>query len=130
MSDIENVEATEAPEAVVAAEAAVAGPDGVRDIDTITVDEVQHKVADCTEEVQKLVEVFNRWNKKEFARTEELNSIQAQLIDVHDEVVILKAAKETVSRQILDAFKKDDEDEVAPAAVVTEDAPENVTTPE
>lgn len=61
------------------------------DIAELNIDEVKYKVEDLPEDVQGLIRIYNEWNQKE--------------VDFRDEIVIMQAAKETLSRQIIDKVR-------------------------
>jgi hypothetical protein len=67
----------------------------VTDIETINIDETQYAVADASEKVQKLVEIFNEWNQEE--------------ANIRSKLMMLQAAKDSLSRQIIDQIKSDNE---------------------
>jgi len=59
----------------------------VTDISVLNIDGKPYAVESLSDEVRSLVAVYNDWNRKEAG--------------VHDELTILQAAKETLSRQII-----------------------------
>lgn len=69
----------------------------VQDIKVLNIDDVQYAVESMSETCQRLVGVYNDWNKKEAA--------------VREELMILQAAKETLSRQIIDQVRKEKAEE-------------------
>ena len=90
----------------------------VQDIKVLNIDDVQYNVESMSETSQRLVGVFNDWNRKEAA--------------ARDDLTILQAAKETLSRQIIDQVRKEKaeaEAEAAAESVTTTEAPSDETPP-
>lgn len=87
------------------------------DITTLNIDEVTYEVADLSEEVQALVQVYNNWNKREEGIRERMQEVQA-------EATILGAAKQTLSAQIVNKVREE-----AAAAAAAEAPAANVTEP-
>lgn len=90
----------------------------VKKIEVITVDGEQYKVEEMGEEVQKVVRIFDNWNKKDVDLQNEIAALtsetQATLNDMADNLAMIRAAKDTLSRQILEKIKeKGQEREVA-----------------
>ncbi len=81
----------------------------VNDIKTLTIDEVEYKVEDLSTEAQQLIEIYNDWNRKE--------------ADVRDELTRFQAAKQTLSNQIINKVRTDNEPETETAEVNTTEAP-------
>jgi len=83
----------------------------VSDITVLNIDDVPYAVESLSDEVQSLVEIYNEWNRKEAG--------------VRDELTILQAAKETLSRQIIGRVRADldAEAQAAAAAAAANDAP-------
>lgn len=76
------------------------------DITTLNIDEVEYKVEDLSEEAQALINIYNDWNRKE--------------ADVQDEVIRFRAAKQTLSNQIINKVRSDNAPE---SEVNTTEAP-------
>lgn len=77
----------------------------VQDIQVINIDSVPYAVDAMSETAQRLVGVYNGWNQKE--------------ADIRDELMVIQAAKETLSRQIIEQVRA----EKAEAEAKTEDGP-------
>ena len=90
------------------------------DITTLNIDEVSYEVADLSDEVQALVQVYNNWNVRE-------EGIRERFQDVQAELTIIGAAKQTLSAQIVAKVREETAAQAeAPAA---DPAPANVTEP-
>lgn len=63
----------------------------VQDIQVINIDGVPYAVDAMSETSQRLVGVYNGWNQKE--------------ADVRDKLMMVQAAKETISRQIIEQVR-------------------------
>ncbi len=81
----------------------------VKNIETLTIDEVEYKVGDLTNEAQQLIEIYNDWNRKEAV--------------VRDELTRFQAAKQTLSNQIINKVRADNEPETETPEVNTTEAP-------
>lgn len=73
----------------------------VTDISVLNIDGKPYAVESLSDEVRSLVAVYNDWNRKEAG--------------VHDELTILQAAKETLSRQIIGKVREHVAEEEAAA---------------
>ena len=85
----------------------------VNDITVLNIDEVPYEVESLSEEIQRLVGVYNAWNQKEQ--------------DAAGELAILQAAKQTLSAQIVNKVR---EETAAAQAAAAETSGANVTTDE
>lgn len=65
----------------------------VEDIKTLNIDGEAHDVADLSDTVQQMVEIFNSWNNKE--------------VDARNDLMMLQAAKADLSRQIITQVRAD-----------------------
>ena len=74
----------------------------IEPVKVITIDEVQHKIEDMSKPVQQIVNIFNRWNDNEADAQYELNLLA-------DKVTMIRAAKDTISRQILEKIREENE---------------------
>lgn len=63
----------------------------VQDIQVINIDNVPYAVDAMSDTSKRLVGVYNGWNQKE--------------ADIRDELMMIQAAKETLSRQIIDQVR-------------------------
>jgi hypothetical protein len=71
----------------------------IKEVEVLNIDETQLEVKDQSEEVQKMVGVFNNWNQQE-----------ADLIEEYtDKISMIRAAKNDLSRSIVVQVKKDQE---------------------
>lgn len=95
------------------------------DITTLNIDEVSYEVADLSEEVQQLVQIYNNWNRREVG-------IQERLQDVQAELTILGAAKQTLSAQIVAKVREEAavQEAAEPAGANVTEPPAAETTPE
>ena len=88
----------------------------VQEIQVINIDNVPYAVDAMSETSQRLVTVFNEWNQKE--------------ADARDGFMMVQAAKETLSRQIIEQVRKEkaeaeeanDNEEATTEEVATEEA--------
>lgn len=88
----------------------------VQEIKVINIDDVPHTVDAMSEQAQRLVSVYDDWNQKE--------------ADIRNDLMIIQAAKETLSKQIIQQVRDEQaaaEKAAAAAAEVaatqTDDAP-------
>ena len=82
------------------------------DIKVLNIDGTPYAVDDMSEEVKGLVKVWNGWSEKEN--------------ELSDSLTMVRAAKETLSRQIISTVRKEKADAEAAAA---EAAPQTTTAP-
>jgi hypothetical protein len=93
----------------------------VEPVKIITIDNTPYAVDTMSDEVQEMVKVFNRWNDAEAGKQHELNILG-------DQISMLQAAKDTVSRQILEKVREDNaakENAEAEAPAVVEEGGES-----
>lgn len=90
----------------------------VEPVKILTIDEKPFAVDAMSEEVQKVIGVFDRWNLIEADKQHQVNVLA-------DEISMIRAAKETVSRQILDMIKE--EQKAAETVAENDQAPENTS---
>jgi hypothetical protein len=81
----------------------------VEDIKVLNVDGTPYAVDGMSDEVKGMVDIFNGWSRKE--------------ADAIDELTLIRAAKNDLSRQIILQVRKEKEEAEAQEGV-TEDAPE------
>lgn len=72
----------------------------VEPVKIITIDETPYAVDSMSDDVQQMVKVFNRWNDDEADIQHEVNLLA-------DKISMIRAAKDTVSRQILDKVREE-----------------------
>ena len=72
----------------------------VQPIATITLEDKPYEVADMSDEIKRVVDVFNRWNEKEVDAQYEIELLS-------DNLTMIRSAKENLSRQIFDLMKKE-----------------------
>lgn len=77
-------------------------------ITTLNIDGEQFNVADLSDTVQRMVDIFNNWNKQE--------------VEASDKLMMIKAAKSDLSRQIILQVRQDNND-----AASTEDSTQPTT---
>lgn len=80
----------------------------VQEIQVINIDEVPYAVDAMSDTAKRLVAVYNDWNQKEAT--------------VRDELMMVQAAKETLSRQIIEQVRAEKAE--AKEAEVSENAPD------
>lgn len=80
-----------------------------KNIETLTIDEVEYKVDDLGDEAKQLIEIYNDWNRKEAV--------------VRDELTRFQAAKQTLSTQIINKVRDDNAPETETPDVNTTEAP-------
>lgn len=78
----------------------------VEPVKIITIDETPYAVDNMSEEVQEMVKVFNRWNENEAEKQYEINLLG-------DQISMMRAAKDTVSRQILEKVRTENAEKEA-----------------
>jgi len=61
--------------------------DEIQDIKILNIDDVQYPVDSLSEGCQRLVQIYNKWNRRE--------------AEIRDEMMLIQAAKESMSRQII-----------------------------
>ncbi len=74
----------------------------VEDIKVLNIDGVTYAVDSMSEQVQQMVGIYNGWNQKES--------------DARDQLMLVQAAKNDLSRQIIMQVRKDKEEADAAAA--------------
>ena len=84
----------------------------VEPIKVLTVDDVPMNVAELSEAVKNLVEIFDDWNQKE--------------ADARSRLMMVSAAKDTLSRQIISQIRTDKAAVEAPVEVAAVEAPVEV----
>jgi hypothetical protein len=72
----------------------------VQPITTITLEDKPYEVDDMSDEIKRVVDVFNRWNEKEVDAQYEIELLS-------DNLTMIRSAKENLSRQIFDLMKKE-----------------------
>ena len=60
----------------------------VADIKMLNIDGIQHSVDDMSEEVKKMVEVFNDWNREEAQLRQDLAKIQSAKNDLSRKIIL------------------------------------------
>lgn len=68
----------------------------VDDIKVLNIDDVAYAVDEMSDEVKKLVDVYNEWNQR--------------AVDVQSELLMVQSAKNDLSRQIIMQVRKEKEE--------------------
>ena len=88
----------------------------VEDVKVLNIDDVPYAVDGMSEQVQSMVDVFNEWNQKE--------------ADARDNLIMIQAAKNDLSRSIVSTVRKEKEEaEAAQAAAAANDDGGNTEAP-
>jgi len=82
----------------------------IQDIQVINIDDVPYAVDTMSDTSKRLVAVYNDWNNKEAG--------------VRDELMMVQAAKETLSRQIIDQVRNEQAEAAAKEKADAEAQPE------
>ncbi len=83
------------------------------DIKVLNIDDTPYAVDAMSDEVQEMVAVFNSWNRKE--------------AEAFDSLTMIRAAKNDLSRTIVNLVRKEKEEAEAAKAAAAEPAPASET---
>ena len=82
----------------------------IEPVKVLNIDDVPYAVDAMSDEVKAMVEVFNGWNQRD--------------ADLSDDLAMVRAAKNDLSRRIILQVRKEKEEAEAAAAPPAEEAPE------